>query len=226
MLIFFLLLVACAAGSPQSRPNIIVILADDMGYSDIGCYGGEIDTPHLDLLGTQGVRFSRFYNAARCCPTRASLLTGVHPHQAGIGSMTDIDASIPEYQGYLNDRVMTMGELLKLAGYSTYMSGKWHVGEEEQAWPYNRGFDRTFANITGLGSYFDFQPVWNETWPPGNEVIVTADGKRMSPEVGEFYVTDLFTEKALGFIKGHDSRKPFFLYLGYTAPHWPLHALE
>lgn len=220
-----LFLLAITGFGENTRPNIILLLADDMGYSDIGCFGGEIQTPNLDKLAREGIRLSHFYNNARCCPTRASLLTGVYPHQAGVGGMTDIDAPIPEYQGYLNNRVLTLGEALKAAGYATFLSGKWHVGEEQEVWPANRGFDRSYALIEGVASFFDFLPLWNESWPPGNQVTLTENGKLAIPPAGEFYATDLYTDKALKFIEEHDSAQPFFLYLGYTAPHWPLHAL-
>ena len=125
----------------SARPNVIVILVDDMGFSDIGCYGGEIETPHLDALAAGGLRFTQFYNAARCCPTRASLLTGLYPHQSGIGHMV-ADYGVPSYKGYLNDRCVTLAEALRPAGYATLMTGKWHVGSAPGQWPLDRGFDR------------------------------------------------------------------------------------
>lgn len=121
-------------GEGAKRPNIILMMADDLGYSDLGCYGGEIETPHLDRLADGGVRFTQFYNCARCCPTRAALLTGVYPHQAGVGHMIG-DYGIPSYQGYLNDRTVTIAEALKQVGYLTLMTGKWHVGSEPGHWP-------------------------------------------------------------------------------------------
>ena len=145
------------AGSRQ-RQNIVLIMADDMGYSDIGCYGGEIHTPNLDGLAAGGVRFTQFYNTARCCPTRASLMTGLYQHQAGVGHMMD-DRGFESYRGDLNNRCVTIAEVLKQAGYSTYMSGKWHVtrfrGPEgpKHNWPCQRGFDRFFGTIHGAGSF-------------------------------------------------------------------------
>lgn len=149
------------AAEPR-RPNVIVIMADDMGYSDLGCYGGEIATPHLDALARDGVRFTQFYNTARCCPTRASLLTGLYPHQAGIGHMMN-DRELEGYRGDLNRRSLTIAEALKPAGYRTYMVGKWHVtkkvnpaGESEKNnWPLQRGFDRFYGTIHGAGSFYD-----------------------------------------------------------------------
>ena len=155
-------LVANAAAAPASRPNVIVILADDMGYSDLGCYGGEIATPNLDALAQRGLRFTQFYNGARCCPTRASLLTGLYPHQAGIGHMVE-DRGSDAYRGDLNRRSVTVGEALRPAGYRTYMVGKWHVTPGKTAaamaqkhnWPLQRGFDRYYGTINGSGSFWD-----------------------------------------------------------------------
>ena len=214
----------------SDRPNIIIILADDMGYSDIGCYGGEISTPNLDKLANKGVKFTQFYNAARCCPTRASLLTGLYPHQAGVGDMTN-DMGEPGYRGDLNQQCVTIAEALKLSGYKTYMAGKWHVTKhvdywrtditEDQRiftskynWPRQRGFDEFFGTIHGAGSYFNPSTLTRNNTPI---------------EAGEdFYYTNAISEHAVSYIRGHaekDSDKPFFCYISYTAPHWPLHAL-
>lgn len=214
----------------QERPNIILILADDMGYSDIGSYGGEISTPNLDYLAKGGIKFTQFYNAARCCPTRASLLTGLYPHQAGIGDMTN-DMGEPGYRGDLNDQCVTIAETLKLNGYKTYMSGKWHLtkhvdiwrtwlSEDEKIhtskhnWPIQRGFDDFFGTIHGAGSFF-------------NPSTLTKNNTPIS--AGEnFYYTDAISDHAEALIRKHasaESGKPFFAYISYTAPHWPLHAL-
>src|SRR5688572_17491462 len=154
---------AFAADAP--RPNIILIMSDDVGYSDIGCYGGEIETPNLDALARGGVRFTQFYNTARCCPTRASLLTGLYAHQAGIGHMVDDwSTKVGEsYAGDLSKRSVTIAEVLKTAGYATYMTGKWHVTKkthpdneaDKHNWPLQRGFDRFYGTIHGAGSFFD-----------------------------------------------------------------------
>ncbi len=152
---------AVSGAEPSQRPNIIVILADDMGYSDIGCYGGEIKTPALDSLAANGLRFTQFYNTARCCPTRACLLTGLYPHQAGVGHMMN-DRQVEGYRGQLNRKCMTIAEVLKTSGYSTYMSGKWHVtpylannltSPPKDNWPLQRGFDRFYGTIHGAGSF-------------------------------------------------------------------------
>ncbi len=212
-----------APHSTGKPPNIVVILADDMGFSDIGCYGAEIHTPHLDRLAGNGLRFTQAYSAARCCPTRAALLTGLNPHQTGVGGMVSRiqDPPPPEgpYQGYLNDRCVTIAEALRPAGYSTYMSGKWHVGERPQHWPRRRGFDRYYGLISGASSYFEILPEERETR------IMARDDERVFPEGDDFYMTDAFSDFAVQCINEHSAERPFFLYLAYTAPHWPLHAL-
>ena len=142
-----------ASGAVAKPPNIILIMADDMGFSDIGCYGSEIATPNLDRLAKGGLRFTQFYNGARCCPTRAALLTGLYPHQAGIGHMVE-NRGAPSYQGYLNDRCVTLGEAMREGGYTTLMTGKWHVGEKQPHWPKDRGFDRYFGLVSGSSSFF------------------------------------------------------------------------
>ena len=211
---------AGAQARAAKQPNIVLIMADDMGYSDIGCYGGEIHTPNLDRLAAGGLRFSQFYNGARCCPTRASLLTGLYAHQAGIGHMVG-NRGYRAYQGYLNDRCVTIAEALKPAGYRTLMSGKWHVGEQRPHWPTDRGFDRYFGLISGAANYFD--PV--KTKAKGVRRNMAIDDQPYTPPKDGFYMTDAFTDHAVEFLDEHGpSDKPFFLYLPYTAPHWPLHA--
>jgi len=209
-----------AQTSKSSKPNIVLIMADDMGYSDIGCYGGEVHTPHLDRLAAGGLRFTQFYNGARCCPTRASLLTGLYAHQAGIGHMVG-DRGYPAYQGYLNQECVTIAEALKPAGYRTLMSGKWHVGEERPHWPTDRGFDRYFGLISGAANFFD--P--SKTKARGVRRQMALDDQPYEPPKEGFYMTDAFADHAVEFIDecGRDE-KPFFLYLPFTAPHWPLHA--
>ncbi len=199
------------------RPNIILIMADDMGYSDIGCYGGEIHTPNLDRLAAGGLRFTQFYNTARCCPTRASLMTGLYQHQTGVGHMMN-DRGYDGYRGDLNNRCVTIAEVLKQAGYSTYMSGKWHVTRHrgpdgpKYNWPRQRGFDRFFGTIHGAGSYYD-------------PCSLTRDNTQIPPDSDDFYYTNAISDNAVKFIREHDSDKPFFMYVAYTAPHWPMHAL-
>jgi arylsulfatase A-like enzyme len=202
------------------RPNIVLIMADDMGFSDIGCYGGEVHTPNLDRLAAGGLRFTQFYNAARCCPTRASLLTGLYPHQAGIGHMVG-NRGYAAYQGYLNERCVTIAEALKLGGYRTLMSGKWHVGEDRPHWPTDRGFDKYFGLISGGANYFDI----TKTKAKGVKRKMAVDDKPYTPPKEGFYLTDAFSENAAESVDKYGrSKEPFFLYLAYTAPHWPLHA--
>ena len=216
-----LALTACSHSSPVSHPNIILILADDMGYSDIGCFGSEIETPNLDRLASRGVRFSQFYNASRCCPTRASLLTGLYQHQAGVGDMVG-DLGYPSYQGYLNTECVTLAEALKFNGYNTYMSGKWHVGNRPEVHPLKRGFDSYFGLIDGAGSYFERRAYRINRQAPRWML----DSVDFNPPAEGFYMTDAITDYAISFLKDETSdEEPFFLYLAYTAPHWPLHAL-
>ena len=217
------------AAESRLRPNIIVILSDDVGYSDIGCYGGEIATPTLDALAGNGLRFTQFYNTARCCPTRASLLTGLHPHQAGIGHMMD-DRGREGYRGRLNRQCVTIAEALKPAGYRSYAVGKWHVtpgqGPKELAdtanWPLQRGFDRFYGTIHGAGSYFDPSSLVRD-----NKLVTVANDLEYQPR--EFYYTDAIADHAVKFIREHardQKERPFFIYTAFTAAHWPLHAKE
>ena len=209
---------------PDVRPNIILILADDMGFSDIGCFGSEIRTPNLDRLAENGLRFTQMYNSARCCPSRAALLTGLNPHQAGVGYMVH-DLGVPGYQGYLNESCVTIAEVLRAQGYRTLMSGKWHVGGEytTKDWaagqpghplPTQRGFDHYFGILGGAGSYFN---------PP---TLMLGDTS-VRVESPDFYLTDAISDHAVDMLQnGGVPEEPFFLYVAYTAPHWPLHALE
>ena len=199
------------------RPNIILMMSDDMGYSDIGCYGGMINTPVLDGLAKNGLRMTRFYNTARCCPTRASLLTGLYPQQAGIGHMMN-DKGTDAYRGDLSKKAVTIAEVMKEAGYSTYMSGKWHVTPlnpsktkpSKHNWPLQRGFDKFFGTIHGAGSFYDPNSLTRD-----NEFIVPGD---------DFYYTDAISDNAVKFIEEHSGENPFFMYVPYTAAHWPMHA--
>lgn len=216
-----------AAHAAATRPNFVIILSDDMGYSDLGCYGGEIATPNLDRLAAGGLRFTQFYNTARCCPTRASLLTGLYPHQAGVGHMME-DRGLDGYRGDLNRRCLTMAEVLRPAGYATYAVGKWHVTKAARPegprdnWPLSRGFDRFYGTITGAGNFFD----------PGT---LTRDQTMISPFADpeyrpeRFYYTDAISDHAVRFIREHHQRapqQPFLLYVAYTCAHWPMQALE
>ncbi len=206
------------APRPAESPNIILIMSDDMGYSDLGCYGGEIETPTLDRLAARGVRFTQFYNTARCCPSRASLLTGLYQHQARVGHMMG-NNHLPGFQGDLGQNAVTLAEVMKAAGYATYMSGKWHVtpyrgvDTPKHNWPRARGFDRFFGTIHGAGSFYDPNSLTrdDEFIPPGED----------------FYYTDAINDNAVTYIRDHAKQKPdapFFMYVAHTAAHWPMHA--
>ncbi|NBV23195.1 MAG: arylsulfatase [Proteobacteria bacterium] len=207
-----------------SKPNILLILADDLGWSDLGCYGGEIRTPNLDALAANGLRFTQFYNCTRCCPSRASLLTGLYPHQTGIGLMSsdrprqppgvaDRDEAFPGYRGALNERCVTIAQVLKPAGYRTGALGKWHVGD--RILPTTRGFDEFYGFVSGY-AVDSWEPRMMTRLPEGHPE------RRYGP--GEFFATDAITDHALdfltGFRKGGDA--PWFLYVAYQAPHFPL----
>lgn len=210
----------------RTRPNIIYIMADDMGFSDIGCYGGEARTPNLDRLASDGIKLRTFYNNARCCPTRASLLTGQYPHTVGMGHMVTLPKSefdSGSYQGFLSHRYPTIAEELNKQGYRSYMSGKWHVGERREHWPLKRGFNRYFGLISGASSFYEITPAERAKRSfalDNSDYEIPAEG---------FYATDAFTDHAISFVNDHDKKdagRPFFLYLAYTAPHFPLHAPE
>jgi arylsulfatase A-like enzyme len=203
------------------QPNIVLILVDDMGFSDIGSFGGEIETPNLDRLASRGVSMSQFYNTARCSPSRASLLTGLHPHQTGVALLVSDDS--PEgYGGTLTENCVTLAEVLRDGGYGTSMSGKWHITGRDKVsdstWPRARGFDRFFGTINGAGSYFA-----PETLVVDDEVV------DLSTLPSDFYYTDAISDWAVQFISDHldsGTSQPFFSYVAYTAPHWPLQATE
>jgi arylsulfatase len=215
-LLLGLLLVLGLPAPAAQRPNVLLILADDLGYSDIGCYGGEIRTPHLDALAAGGLRFTQFYNATRCCPSRASLLTGLYPHQAGVGDMTgDEGPQRPGYRGFLQPRAVTLAQVLKSAGYRTFMVGKWHL--TDKSGPIRRGFEEFYGMLGGFNSFWQENPFYSRL-PAGRP-------KRDYPP-DTFYSTDVFGDYALDFLA--DARRtpaqPWFLYLAFNAPHFPLHA--
>ena len=218
--------VSCLSAAP--RPNIIIMMSDDMGFSDIGCYGGEIHTPNLDHLAAEGVRFTNFYNTSRCCPSRAALLTGLYSHQAGMGHMTDSNYSGDGYVGNLNDDCLTIAQVLKTAGYARYMAGKWHVTKGEMLdspkdnWPIQRGFDRFYGTIIGGQSFFDPGMLCKDNTP-----ISAFNDPDYKPQT--YYYTDAVSDHACRFIGDHckaHPEQPFFLYVAYTAAHWPMQALE
>ncbi len=216
------------SNKPDKRPNIILILSDDMGYSDLGCYGSEISTPNLDTLAANGLRFTQFYNSARCCPTRASLLTGLHPHQTGIGWMAQ-DQGTDSYRGHLNKNCVTIAEALKLSGYDTFMTGKWHVAgdnynpkRDTSNWPCQRGFNKYYGTLRGAASYFDPHALFKNNTPTS-----AYNDDEYKPQ--QYYYTDAISDYSCKFIKEHletSPDQPFFTYIAYTAAHWPLQALE
>ena len=213
-----------APRSDRPRPNVVVILVDDVGFSDVGCYGSEIPTPHIDALAAGGLRFSSFANTARCSTTRAALLTGLYPHQAGMGHLDGIRR--PHSQGThgrLHDRCVTLAEVLAQAGYHTSIVGKWHLGQQHGTPPWDRGFRRTATTQFGELAF----PT--EQSPPATKVVYL-DGRAVpadSPEVGvgEWYGTEMFTDWALKFVDDSLGQKmPFFLYVAHGAAHFPLKA--
>ncbi|MEX2351761.1 MAG: arylsulfatase [Balneolaceae bacterium] len=228
----------------DDRPDIILIMADDMGFSDIGSYGSEIRTPTLDGLASDGVRFREFYNHARCMPTRASLMTGRYPHQAGVGGM-EPDRGFPGYRGNLNHESVTLAEALRINGYRTYMVGKWHltrhnaaneVAENKFNWPLQRGFDRYYGSILGAGSFYGPNTLTRGNRNidegrvfPGAVWAPPADAELPVMNDGSYYYTDVINSTGAQFIRDHHETQkedPFFLYVAHTAPHWPLHAPE
>ncbi len=210
----------------KRQPNILLIMSDDMGFSDIGCYGSEIHTPTLNTLAANGLRFTQFYNTARCCPTRASLMTGLYSHQAGMGHMTS-DSGQVGYRGDLNQNCVTIAEVMQLAGYRTYMTGKWHVtrfdGPEDSNhnWPCQRGFDRFYGTIKGGGNFYDPTSLCRD-----NTFITPENDSEYEPEI--YYYTNAISDNATRYVKDHFEQtpnRPFFMYVAYTSAHWPMHAL-
>jgi len=213
-----------AQENPPRRPNIVIILGDDLGFSDMGSFGGEIRTPNLDSLARDGVRFTNFYTHASCSPTRSMLLTGVDTHVNGLGNMSEWTApnqkGVPGYEGYLNDRVVTLPQLLKDAGYHTYMVGKWHLGKEPDQIPAARGFERDFSLLDGAGSYWDMTN-FTATTP---QSLFTEDGRYLTRLPKGYYATKTYTDKLIGYIAAnHGDGKPFFAYVAHQAPHDPYH---
>lgn len=216
---------AAPPARPLPRPNILLIVADDLGYSDLGIYGSGIDTPNLDSLAQDGVRFTQFYASPMCSTTRAMLLTGVDNHRAGLGNLAerlaDNQKGQPGYEGHLNDRVVTVAELLRAAGYRTYMSGKWHLGEAPPANPAKHGFDRSFALLeSGAGHFANMLPLLG----PG-KALYTEDGQPVESLPADFYSSSAYVQKLIDYLQQDaGSSQPFFAYLAFTAPHFPLQA--
>ena len=225
LLVFGILSLLGGPAVAQNRPNILLIVADDLGYTDLGSYGGEINTPVLDRLAQEGMRFTDFYVSPTCSVTRSMLLSGTDNHVAGLGNMRELLApnqvGRPGYEGVLNKRVVSVASLLRDNGYHTYMAGKWHLGLKPDQFPRARGFERDFSTLVGGGSHFD--DAWNLEWQIPR-MPYTEDGKPVDKLPRDFYSTKAYTDKLLQFIEdGRGDGKPFFGYLTYTAPHGPLH---
>ena len=209
---------ACEANAGQdTKPNVVLILCDDMGFSDIGCYGGEVQTPNIDSLAMKGTRFSQFKNTGRSCPSRAALITGQYQHSVGMGWMTAVDEHRPGYRGQIDKKYPTIAELLKSDGYCTYMTGKWHLtvngafGAPNGSYPVERGFDRYYGCLTGGGSYYKPTPLYN-------------DLERVTELPDDYYYTTAISDSAASFVRQHPADTPMFLYVAYYAPHLPLQA--
>jgi arylsulfatase A-like enzyme len=213
-----------AQQSPDRRPNIVVIVTDDMGYADIGAFGGEIATPNIDALATAGVRFTNFYTHASCSPTRSLLLSGVDTHLNGLGNMSEWIApnqmGEPGYEGVLNHDVVTLPDLLKQSGYHTYMVGKWHMGKDPDKIPAARGFERDFSLLDGGGNYWGMMNVSANS----PSLVFTEDGRYLTSLPDDYYATRTYTDKMIGYIESNrGDGKPFFAYVAHQAPHDPYH---
>lgn len=205
----------------HQRPNILLIVADDLGYADLGCYGGDMQTPNIDALAARGVRFSRFHTSPLCAPTRAMLLTGTDHHIAGMGVQSRQNKGL-FYEGKLTNRIVTIPALLKANGYHTFMAGKWHLGDDSTSSPLSKGFDRSFVNLEGAGNHYDDQSLFKAN--PKTPYL--EDGKPASWKNGD-YSTDFFTDKIISYIDQNKADgKPFFCFAAYTSPHWPLQVDE
>jgi arylsulfatase len=213
----FATLLSCTTPiKPVVKPNFLIVMVDDLGYSDISSYGSEIPTPSIDFLANNGLRYTQFRNSARCCPSRASLMTGLYPHRAGIGHMMN-DLGREGYRGDLSKNSVTIAEVLKSVGYNTYMAGKWHLTrfsepkDSNHNWPIQRGFDKFYGTLAGYGSQYN--------------PIGLMEGNNLIEPTDDYYYTEALTQKSIDYLKeAHEQQNPFFLYLAYTAPHYPLHA--
>lgn len=219
--VYFLTVVLCITSLAQQKqkPNIVLILVDDLGFSDIEPYGGQdLKTPNISKLAKEGTIFKEFYNNSICAPTRASLLTGQYPHKAGVGYF-NVNLGLPAYQGFLNKESLTLAEVLQQGGYSTILSGKWHVGDDKDQWPAQRGFERSFGFIGGASNYYEINDSAN-----ADVQLYRNNQPYYLPK--DKYLTDAITDNALGFLDEQSKeKKPFFLYLAFNAPHWPLQAI-
>jgi len=223
MLLFLILCSTSVVGQRSTRPNIVLIVADDLGYADLGCFGGDIRTPVIDQLASTGRLFTQFHTAPSCAPTRAMLLTGNNNHVAGMGRQGGAggpwEASQPGYEGFLSDRVVPFPQLLREAGYHTYTAGKWHLGKNPEHSPLAKGFERSFSLLQGASNHYN-----NKGLTLNDSIsLYTADGKLTDYPAGR-YSTELYTDKLIEFIKKGNDGKPFFAFAAYTSPHWPMQA--
>ncbi|MCH1408531.1 MAG: arylsulfatase [Verrucomicrobiales bacterium] len=213
--IIFLILISCFSPLMEAaeKPNILCIIVDDLGFSDLGCFGGEIETPNLDALAAGGVRLTQFYNTGRCCPSRAAILTGQYPHRVGLGHMTTNDLGLLGFRGVVSDEAQTIAQALAPAGYRSFMSGKWHLGTPD---PTQNGFEEFYGTLVSAKRFFD----------PDHLIRFPEGRKAREYQKGEFYATDAVTDHAIDFLNlaRETPDKPWFLYLAYHAPHFPLHA--
>jgi len=229
-LLFAASLSGCAMGTEpdtDKRPNFLLVVADDMGYTDLGSFGGEIETPTVDALAAEGIRFTDFHVSVSCSPTRSMLMSGTDNHLAGLGTMSELiqpwHVGKPGYEGHLNNRVVSLAEVLRDGGYHTYMAGKWHLGHAEGQLPYDRGFERTFSLMNGGASH------WNDMSPLfGSDVVhYTRNGKHLKSLPGDFYSSRSYADSLIDSIrKNRGDGQPFFAYLAFAAPHDPMHAPE
>ncbi len=202
----------------DKQPNIVLIMCDDMGFSDLGCYGSEIHTPNIDSLAMNGIRFSQFKNTGRSCPSRAALLTGRYQHEVGMGWMTAVDEHSPGYRGQISSEYPTVAEVMKENGYHTYMAGKWHVTVDgafdapNGSFPVQRGFERYYGCLSGGGSYYKPKPLYDNM-------------TKVNELPDDYYYTTAISDSAVSFVRQHPSDEPMFLYVAHYAPHLPLHAL-
>lgn len=218
-------LISCADSREKNqealRPNILLLVADDLGYADLGCYGGDIETPNIDQLATQGIRFSRFHTSPLCAPTRAMLLSGNDNHIAGMGIQSNQNTGFG-YEGRLTNRVVTIPALLQANGYHTYMAGKWHLGRDSLSIPFSKGFERSFVNIRGAGNHYNDQGLFAE-----DPITPYFEDEKPATWNNGDYSTDYYTDKLIEYIDSNkDDKRPFFCFAAYTSPHWPLQVDE
>ena len=227
-LLTLLTLISIPSLKAAEKPNFLLVMVDDMGWTDIGCFGSEIETPNIDALAKRGVQFSDFHVSVSCSPTRSMLLSGTDNHLAGLGNMDELltpkQKGKPGYEGHLNDRVVSLPEVLRAGGYHTYMAGKWHLGHEPESYPHARGFERTFSLLYGGASHWSDMAGLIERQTPAH---YTLDGKKVEELPADFFSSRSYADFLMDAIRENRSDgKPFLAYLAFTAPHDPLHVPE